>query len=296
MKDKGLEIFLWYACNLKCKFCFQKDLRFESPKNLDTNQVMTLLRGGYENGKKFVVFSWGEPTLDANLINYVNYAQELWYEDIRIHTNGLSFADIKILQKYVKAGMTGVVISIHGYGDIHDILVKSPGAFEKVKQTLCNLVELNKNRTSQIVVDTNTVLNKYNYRNLYPLCKFFSYFPITRSQIVQLYSLYLFDEKEKRELYVTYDALREHLDSIFSIPWINISLENFPLCKVDSQHWDYVLKRKRYNNDAVGQTWEWLEESSCRFLPSCEGCKYKDECVWIPKDYLAIFPKEIFSF
>ena len=293
MTDKWLEIFLWYSCNLKCKFCFQKDLRFEFKKNLDKDKVIDLLNEWYSNWKRFIIFSWWEPTLDSNMLYYLEFAKNLWYEDIRIHTNWLTFSSMNLLKKYVNAWMTWVVISIHWYSDIHNILVKNKFAFEKVKKTLLNLVEIKKKKN--IVIDTNTVLNRYNYKNLHKLFKFFSYFPITRSQIIQLYSLYMFDINEKKNLYVKYDDFSPYLDEILSLKWVNITLESFPLCKIKSKHWNNVLKRQKYNNDAFGYMWEWLEESSCTFLPSCESCSHKDFCIWIPKDYLSIFPKEKFS-
>ncbi|MBT3726525.1 hypothetical protein HOG21_02225 [bacterium] len=50
-----------------------------------------------------------------------------------------------------------------------------------------------------------------NYKNLDKLFKFLSYFPITRSQIVQLYSLNLFTDLEKQHLYVSYDEFNNEI-------------------------------------------------------------------------------------
>jgi MoaA/NifB/PqqE/SkfB family radical SAM enzyme len=73
-----------------------------------------------------------------------------------------------------------------------------------------NLLEIKK-ENSKITIDTNTVLNKFNYKNLDILFKFLSYFPITRSQIVQLYSLYLFTFEEKKKLYISYDDFAPYI-------------------------------------------------------------------------------------
>jgi hypothetical protein len=117
-----------------------------------------------------------------------------------------------------------------------------------LKKTFLNLREIKK-YNSEFVIDTNTVLTKYNYKTLYTLFKFLSYFPITRSQIVQLYSLYLFDFSEKKKLYVPYNLFLNEIKKIVKIN-NNITLENFPLCKVDEKYWNYIIKRQKYDNEA----------------------------------------------
>ena len=157
-----LEIFLWYSCNLKCSFCFQKDLRYEKPKFLWYESVIKIIDNWISNNKRSIIFSWWESTLDPNILKYIEYCKNNGFLDIRIHTNWLSFSDKTILNKFIKSGMTWVVLSIHWYWKIHDYLVWSDWAFEKVKNTLLNLSEIKKDN-NEFVIDTNTVLNKYNY-------------------------------------------------------------------------------------------------------------------------------------
>ena len=293
MENKWIEIFLLYACSLKCSFCFQKDLRYEFKKNLEFEEVEDMIKKGFLDGKRFIVFSGWESTLDRNLKKYIALCKETGYEDIRIHTNGLSFSNMDLLKEYVHLWTTGVVISIHGYWAIHDKLVKLDGAFEKVKKTLVNLYEIKKENTN-FTIDTNSVLTRYNKGNLKSLFKFLSYFPITRAQIVQLYSLYLFTKEEKQKLYVPYDDFRDELDDIVDTPNINVTLENFPFCKVNERSRKHIEERQRYNNDAFWYLWEWLEESSCTYLKNCLNCKLKEKCTWVPKYYNEVFPNEEF--
>jgi MoaA/NifB/PqqE/SkfB family radical SAM enzyme len=289
---KWVEIFLWYTCNLKCKFCFQKDLRYKKSNFLEKEKVISIIDKSFSEWKKSIIFSWWEVTLDKNILEYISYSKNKWFKDIRVHTNWILFSDINILRKYVEKGMNAIIISIHWYGKVHDYLVSSNWAFNKVKKTFLNLLELKKEKFN-ITIDTNTVLNKFNYKNLDVLFKFLSYFPITRSQIVQLYSLYLFTFEEKKKLYISYNDFAPYIWSILKNN-INITLENFPLCKVDKKYWDYILNRQKYNNDAYWNMWEWFEESDCIYLKGCNNCKYKNLCTWIPKDYLKIFINEKF--
>gem|GEM_PF-5963072 len=99
-------------------------------------------------------------------------------------------------------------------------------------------------------MDTNTVLTRYNYKTLYNLFKFLSLFPITRSQLVQLYSLDLFSLKEKKDLYVSYEDFDTYLGKILTLENINITLENFPFCKINKKYYPHILERRIYNNDA----------------------------------------------
>ncbi len=290
---RWLEIFVWFNCNQKCLFCFQKDLRNKDSNFIDYNYVLKLLYKWKKEWKKSVIFSWWEPTLDKNLIKYIKYSQKIWYTDIRIHSNWLKFSSERILHKYISWWVNGIIISIHWYWEIHDRLIWITWAFQKLKKTFINLSKIKK-ENKNFVIDTNTVLTKYNYKNLKYLYKFLSYFPITRAQLVQLYSLYLFSNIEKKNLYVSYNKFWIELSSILDIRNINITLENFPLCKVDKNYWSNIIKRSRYNNEAYWNLWEWLEESDCTYLWTCVGCKYKDICTGIPKDYLKIFPKEHF--
>jgi len=289
---KWIEIFLWYACNQNCIFCFQKNLRYKEPKFVSYEYVINIIDKWIADKKKSIIFSGWESTLDPNLIKYIKYCNENGFVDIRVHTNWLIFSDKEVLNTYIFLWMTGVIISIHWYWKIHDYLVWFDWAFDKVKATLFNLIEIKKNN-NKFVIDINTVLNKFNYNNLDVLFKFLSYFPITRNQIVQLYSLYLFDDKEKSKLYISYDKF---IPEIWKIYWVNknITLENFPFCKVDKKYWDLITKRQKYNNEAYWNMWEWFEESDCTYLENCNLCSYKNECIWIPKDYLNVFTKEKF--
>ena len=119
--------------------------------------------------------------------------------------------------------------------------------FHEFLLNIFNLKKADKN----FVLDTNTVLTRLNYNSIHILTKFLSYFPVTRSQIVQLYSLYLFDINEKKDLYVSYDEFSKYIPRIVETNK-NITFENFPLCKVDRRYWNFILKRQKYNNDAYG--------------------------------------------
>lgn len=283
-----LEIFLGYACNLKCNFCFQKDLRFKKRGFLPYEEVASLIKSWAKDGKKSLIFSWWEATLDPNLKKYISLWKSLWYEDIRVHTNAQNLSNKELFNEYIELWVNAFIFSIHGFWPLHDKLVSKPWAFNEVKKALLNFYELKKN-FPYLVLDTNTVVTLDNYKHLFKLFKFLSYFPISRAQIVQIYSLYLFSKEEKKELYVKYWDFTEHLYKILDLKKINITLENFPICEIDEKYHHHITKRQRYDNDAYWTLWEGLEESSTTYVDKCEKCQYKNLCTWYPKDYLPIY-------
>ncbi len=287
-----LEIFLWYPCNQKCNFCFQKDLRFKESKFLDYDVVIDIIDKWFLEWKNSIIFSWWEATMDKNLLSYIKYCKNKWFLDIRVHTNWLLFSNNEKLLDYYNSWMNWVIISIHWFWKIHDYLVWLDWAFEKLKKTFLNIWYLI-SKDKNFVLDTNTVLTKYNYKTIHILTKFLSYFPITRIQVVQLYSLYLFSLGEKKSLYISYE---EFYPFIWKIIESNksVTFENFPFCKFDNKYIDNIIKRKKYDNDAYWNMWEWFEESDCKFLDTCYSCKYREDCSWIPKDYLSVYQNEKF--
>lgn len=289
----GIEIFLWYACNKKCLFCFQKDLRYEVPKFLPSHEIMEIIDSASKRGIRSVIFSGWEPFLDKNILTYITHAKSIGYEDIRVHTNGTTLVEREDILTFIRAWLSWLVISIHGFWAIHDFLVQRKGSFEMIKRMMVHLWKITL-QYPEFTIDTNTVLTRYNYNHLLPLFTFFRYFPIVRSQIVQLYSLHLFSHTEKKDLFVSYDAFRKEIPKILAIN-TNITLENVPLCKVDEASRYSITDRYRYDSEWYGAIHEDIEESNCIYLEECKKCSLKNKCPWVPWDYLEIFPEDTFT-
>lgn len=284
----ALEVFLWYWCNIKCVFCYQKNLRSIQPHYLNSSIVKDLIHSHRKRWKISIVFSWWEPLLDKNLLEYIQYASKEGYSDIRVHSNGTLLTSIEKFESYVQAGVTGFIFSIHWYWDIHDALTRSKWSFAKISRSIANFTKL-KQKYPYLVLDTNTVLTKYNYQSLPILFRFLSYFPITRSQIIQLYSLWLFSQDEKKQLYITYEDSLESIYSILDNYKNQVTLENFPLCKINTTYHNFIVQRQKANNDSFWYIWEEIESIGTAYVEKCTHCEYKNECSGFPKDYIEIF-------
>jgi MoaA/NifB/PqqE/SkfB family radical SAM enzyme len=117
-----VEIFSIYACNLSCKFCHY-GLEKEKRPLISTKKVMDpglykkciLDLASFKHKIKLLRFcSTGEPLLDKNIIDMVDYAAKNHVaEEIEIITNGLLLTP-ELSQKLIDAGVTRLRVSIYG--------------------------------------------------------------------------------------------------------------------------------------------------------------------------------------
>ncbi len=295
IKDlEWLEIFLWYRCNLKCKFCYQKNLRLQYLENLKKEEVLALLYDWIKKWNKFIIFSWWEPTLDKNLWYYIEYSKKLWFEHIRVHTNWFWFRDYEYLKDLYNKWLTWVTISIHGYSDLHDKITQVKWNFETIKKALKNF-ELLKKIDNNFVFDTNTVISKENYKNIPKLIKFLSNFSVTRWQIVLAYSLDMFTKDEKKSILPKYEEIVQYLEKCIKLAIVNrkkFVLENIPFCVTNKKYWQYIIANIKINKHSITiKEWNiwntnlaWMYNSN-----KCKKCIMWSICRWLPKDYYELY-------
>ena len=291
----GLEIFLWYKCNVRCNFCYQKDLRLEYKDNLSKWEVETLLKDGYEEGKRFVIFAGGEPTLDTYLPYYIEYAKDLWFEHIRVHSNGFRFQKYSYLEDLYNKWLTGLILSFHGYGEVHDEVARVPGSFTVLQKSLENakkLIDIDKN----FCLDTNTVVYKWNYDKLLKLFLYLSKYPIIRAQVNYCSSLNLFSHEEKQDLMVEYSQSVPHIKKFLAVAkqrWMRIVIDNIPHCVISqSFHYfiDQNIKNDRTSYLVTGESRAtYADTYDSVQTEKCEWCKFFSRCHGIPTDYYELF-------
>ncbi len=285
-----LEIFLGYKCNVKCNFCYQKNLRIFYKENIKKSDVINLLDNWYKSWKRFVIFSWWEPTLDKNLEYYIKYSNTIWFKHIRVHTNGFMFNSYDYTLNLYKAWLTWVTISIHWYKEKHDQIVWVNGSFNIIINALKNFQKIKVNDNS-FVYDTNTVVTKDNYKNLPKLINFLSFFNLTRWQIVLSYSLDLFNIKEKKNIIPRYEKILPYLKKSLNISIVKnkrFVLENVPFCVIDKRYWWKIISNIKINKSSITiKEWNIWNTNLTWMVSSlkCKSCYFVDKCRWIPKDY-----------
>jgi len=136
-----LDVFLNYACQAKCPFCYNPPLTPELIAwKLPVDRLAHELLAGFKKGSRGVTFSGGEVTLLAELPTMLRLSRKAGYTEIGVITNGIRMADMNYARDLVDSGLTFCCVSIHaGEGGLHDELLAVPGAFAKAVRALENL-------------------------------------------------------------------------------------------------------------------------------------------------------------
>ncbi len=156
-----LHIRTGIQCNNRCIFCVDG----EKDKNSKVDWVAlkrTIETELDENrGIGAVSFTTGEPTLNPFLPDFVRRAKALGYASISIVTNGRAWVDKHFCEEMAQAGITNIVLSIHGPdAATHDMLTGNEGSFAEASAGLANLAAIKKQFGFHLA--TQTVINKFN--------------------------------------------------------------------------------------------------------------------------------------
>ena len=153
-QDSVLHIPVHPECNNFCIFCFEssRDQRREINSQYTSDVVRTILEKNRRITSK-VNFSSGEPTLNENLIQYIQWAKELGYTKIGITTNGRKLSYNQYALSIAEAGVTEVVFSLHGHNSkMHDMMTRTKGSFDQIIKGIRNIKELSEYFPIQIVL------------------------------------------------------------------------------------------------------------------------------------------------
>jgi len=156
---KVADVKLGNSCNNHCKFCVRKRTG-EKVVDKTTKDIRRDLLNARKECQG-VIFTGGEAAIRNDFFELISYAKRLGYEMIQIQTNGRMFAYKSFFLKTIGAGANEFGVSIHGHiPELHDYLTSSKGSFYQTVQAIKNIKE------SGLLVFTNTVINKSNYRHL----------------------------------------------------------------------------------------------------------------------------------
>lgn len=136
-----LDVFLNYACQAKCPFCYNPALTPELVRwRLPLRRLARELLDGRRAGCRGVTFSGGEVTLIEDLPKLLRLARRAGYEPVGIITNGLRLAQPAYLDSLLEAGLGFCCLSVHGAdAALHDRMVRVSGAFAKALAALDGL-------------------------------------------------------------------------------------------------------------------------------------------------------------
>lgn len=135
-----LDLVLDYDCNLACDYCTITPVMRE--RSLPTGAVVRQLRAARDEGFSRVSFTGGEPTIRRDLLPLVREARRLGYEDIKVQSNGLLYAEGANVDRLAEAGVTRWHVSIHTHrAEAYERMVRRAGTHALMERGLSRLVE-----------------------------------------------------------------------------------------------------------------------------------------------------------
>ncbi len=285
-----IDIKIGFNCNNMCEFCVQGDKRHKF-KNRTIDEIKNALKQAKEKGSQSVVFTGGEPTLHANILEAITYAKDSGFKSIQLQTNGRMLAYKDFCQRLISAGINEFSPALHSsQSKIHDKLTKSPGSWEQVVKGIKNLKSLN-----QFVL-TNTVITGENYKDLPALAKLFVELGVDQFQFAFVHVLgtaaknkdWLVPKKSEAMPYI-----KQGLDIGIKAGKI-VMTEAIPYCLMQGYE-DCIAEKIMPETqvvDAEGviesyQEYRWNEGKAKR--DECESCKFFKLCEGPWKEYPQIY-------
>ncbi len=151
------------TCNQQCLFC-------SNPENgnvLSYSKARFYIDDFMKNRVDGIIFTGGEPTLNKNLIRLIRYCKQKNLES-RIITNGQLTADYDFMRELKLSGLNLIHVSIHSVKPpIQNYLSQNSNSFRNIIGTLQNARKLG------VEVNINTVINRFNAKNLHENMRFF---------------------------------------------------------------------------------------------------------------------------
>jgi len=120
---------LTYKCDKKCSFCFNQNVE-KTTRELEAQQVISLLNKIQREGIKRIRFTGGEPLLRNDITEIINYAKNVGLI-VKINTNGTRHE----LTEFIGSRCDEILLSFHELKDSKQIMYFA----QNTKPALLNL-------------------------------------------------------------------------------------------------------------------------------------------------------------
>jgi len=285
---KRIDIFLGKNCNNNCIFCISKDK--ENADELSFDQVKKILVNSFDKGARDAHFTGSEPTIREDIVHLIDYAKKTGYQRIRLTTNGRMLAYPDLCNKLVKAGLNGIIFSIHGHNsELHDSLTQCPSSFQQLMKGLSNIREYN-----HVTVESSTVIVKQNYKHLEQIARLLVSLDLNHSELIFVHPKGL-AKKNYNKIVPKLTDIEKYLQKAIKIGIDNnkeiVSLY-VPFCFLGK----YVMYASElYESEEVEQTGSYfhnvntIEDRKSRNMKKstvCKECKYDLICNGVHNEHL----------
>lgn len=290
-----LDVFLNYACQAKCAFCYNPPLTPELVRwKLPLDKLAGELLRGSQLGYRGVTFSGGEVTLLKDLPKILRLARRIGYQSVGIISNGVRLSEAAYAGKLKEAGLSFCCISIHGAEPaLHDRMVVLPGAFVKVLRALKHLKGL------EVPVVLNFVVTRENVSAAASFVERFG--PEAGVTELQLYYPHF-------EGMMAVNAERLRIGMSEAVPHLSRAMEAARRSGVEEKVWVYNippcaapvlwprLRNWEEEEDSLLVDPEGLKSGTCLAerrdrvkIPACAGCAVESRCLGFERGYAQRF-------
>ncbi len=151
------------GCNTDCLFCLRNEIRKKEalPPSVNFGPLSSFLTLARRLGLECVELGGDEPTVVARevLLRVVSECRKAGFTDIRLVSNGVSFADASLVRDLVAEGVGVFILPIYGLDEeAHDAVTQRKGSFAGMRSAVA---ELSKHKDKARVV-MHTILIKQN--------------------------------------------------------------------------------------------------------------------------------------
>jgi MoaA/NifB/PqqE/SkfB family radical SAM enzyme len=152
-------------CNRKCVFC--NAWKQKTHRELDTVQAKRVIDELAECGVKILGITGGEPLVRTDLEEIAVHAKSKGLI-VGVNTNGTLLTASRALS--IAESFDTVFVSLDGFERTHDTIRGERGTFREALRGLKNLINVKRD----CAIGVNFVLNKMNYKEFIPFCRWIS--------------------------------------------------------------------------------------------------------------------------
>ncbi|APR79807.1 Radical SAM domain heme biosynthesis protein [Minicystis rosea] len=266
-----------FHCNQACRFCF---VSTHLPPAGDAAVRKAIVAAG-EAGAR-VMLSGGEPTLTANLVDYVKLAKQVSSHPVGLQSNAIRLADPALTNALVEAGIEEAFVSLHGStAEISDAITEAPGTFDKSVIGIDNL-----HRATSVCLILNFVIHERNIEDLVPYVRLVaSRWPRAYVNISFVAPSSDVVPKEKALVPRYAEALPSLALAVQEAKALGLQIGGFesmcgiPLCLVPMELSPYF---------SLSDIPEGFDRGEFVKTPACQDCELKNKCYGLRRGYLAL--------
>lgn len=151
--SKTMHFYMTNKCNLHCPHCYMYSGKSNN-NELSTTEILNLLSDFKSSGGENITFSGGEPTTRQDFKEIIISAHDIGLK-VRILSNGILWNNDMVdkLSPYIDS----IQISIDGYSEESNALIRGKGNFEKSLSTIERLLHNNVNTSIAITPSLETL-------------------------------------------------------------------------------------------------------------------------------------------